>query len=81
LKFDQNFSLGTRPNETFGIKPSTGELLVKRAWSIEYDARSKCALAIIIANVAGLTASLNLVFLVNIVGRGCSTQPATLVQE
>jgi hypothetical protein len=69
-------------DETFGIKPSTGELFVKRAGSINYDVRSKYALAITMTDVAGLTATLDLVLLVNNVNDApVSEYPRVYVNE
>jgi len=52
-------------DETFGIKPGSGELFLRRANAIDYDVRSKYALAVAITDIAGLSASLDIIIMVN----------------
>ena len=69
-------------DETFDIKPATGELFVTRAGAIDYDIRSKYSLEIAITDVEGLSATLDIIIMVNNINDApISEYPRAFVDE
>jgi len=69
-------------DETFGIKPATGELFLRRGNALDYDIQSKYSLAIAITDIAGLSASLDIIIMVNDVNDAPTSEyPRVFVDE
>ena len=69
-------------DNTFGIKPDTGELYVKRNGDIDYEFRTKYSIEITITDLEGLSASMDLTILVSNVNEAPVTEyPLAFVDE